>query len=162
MQSLDEWGLEQGFSPYKIPPYGLSVNQKDHSSSTPLFVLGKSPQVKDSNKLFAEENPGWKGYIEWEKYPEKKRKAAEILARWRFPPPPEFQLAPVPATNPVLQGERWVMWHKAVGGACTTMPEVSWSTVIKEKHPDMLHLLRFPYNGEPPKVARLHTFSCRS
>ena len=31
------------------------------------------------------------------------------------------------------------------------MPEESWSRVIQEKHADMLHLLEFPYNGEPPK-----------
>ena len=31
------------------------------------------------------------------------------------------------------------------------MPEESWVTVIREKHADMLHLLEFPYNGEPPK-----------
>ncbi len=152
VQSLDEWSLEQGFSPYKIPPYGLSVNQEDKSISTPPYLMNKSPQQPDSYKIFAEETPGWRGYIEWEKYPEKKRKAAAILARYRFPPPPEFQLAPVPGTNPVLEGERWVMWHKAVGGALTNIPEKSWSRVVEEKHPDMLHLLRFPYNGEPPKV----------
>ena len=155
VQSLDEWKLEQGFSPYKIPPYGLAVNQEDYSNSKPPFKFGKIAQP-DSDKIFAEETPGWKGYVEWEKYPEKKRKAAKILARYRFPPPPEFQLAPVPDTNPVLSGERWVMWHKAVGGALTRIPEESWSRVIEEKHPDMLHLLKFPYNGEPPKVASPH------
>ena len=34
---------------------------------------------------FPEEREGWKGYIEWEKYPEKKEKAAEILAQYKFP-----------------------------------------------------------------------------
>jgi sulfite oxidase len=43
------------------------------------------------------------------------------------------------------------MWHHSVGGELTTVPEDSWETVLKEKHPDMLHLLQFPYNGEPPK-----------
>ena len=128
------------------------MNQKDGSRSKTPFILNSEPQSKDGDKTFTEETPGWKGYVEWEKYPEKKRIAAEILDRYRFPPPPEFQLGPIPDTNPVLQGERWVMWHKAVGGALTSIPEESWSTVIEEKHPDMLHLLRFPYNGEPPKV----------
>ena len=32
---------------------------------------------------FEEKKPGWSGYIEWEKYPEKK--AAEILAKYDFP-----------------------------------------------------------------------------
>ena len=131
------------------------MSEKDHSHSKPLYSTN-DPQPKDSAKIFAEEISGWKGYIEWENYPEKKRKAAEILARYRFPPPPEFQLGPIPDTNPVLQGERWMMWHKAVGGALTRMPEESWARVIEEKHPDMLHLLRFPYNGEPPKVALLY------
>ena len=31
------------------------------------------------------------------------------------------------------------------------MPEESWLRVIQEKHRDMLRLLQFPYNGEPPK-----------
>jgi len=110
---------------------------------------------EDSRDLdFAEERPGWKGYVEWEKYPEKKAQGAAILASHKFPPPPEFQLAPVPDTNPVLEGVRWKMWHRAVGGALKSIPEQSWTTVIEEKHPDMLHLLQFPYNGEPPKVRR--------
>lgn len=74
------------------------------------------------------------------------------MARYTFPPPPEFQLGPIPDTNPVLEGERWKLWHRAIGGALTNVPEESWATVIREKHPDMLHLLQFPYNGEPPKV----------
>jgi hypothetical protein len=48
--------------------------------------------AEDPNVTFAEEYPGkWRGYIEWENYPEKRKKAAEILARHNFPPPPEFQ-----------------------------------------------------------------------
>ena len=35
--------------------------------------------------FFAEEREGWKGYIEWENYPEKKKQAAEVLARNKFP-----------------------------------------------------------------------------
>lgn len=33
---------------------------------------------------FPEEQEGWHGYIEWEKYPEKQAKAAEILSRYTF------------------------------------------------------------------------------
>ena len=33
----------------------------------------------DADGLFPQELPGWDGYVEWEKYPERKRKAAEIL-----------------------------------------------------------------------------------
>jgi sulfite oxidase len=43
------------------------------------------------------------------------------------------------------------MWHKAIGGPLTSVPDESWRCVLEEKHPDMLHLLQFPYNGEPPK-----------
>ena len=89
--------------------------------------------------------------MEWEDYPEKKEKAAKILESQSFPPYPEFQLGPIPGTNPVLPGTVWKMWHHAVGGELTHVPEDSWNTVLKEKHPDMLHLLQFPYNGEPPK-----------
>lgn len=90
-------------------------------------------------------------YIEWEDYPEKKAKAAKIMLANEFPPPPEFQLGPIPDSNPVLEGVRWKAWHKAIGGPLTSVPEESWLRVIQEKHPDMLHLLQFPYNGEPPK-----------
>jgi sulfite oxidase len=60
-------------------------------------------------------------------------------------------MGPIPDTNPVLPGTHWKMWHHAVGGELTSVPEDSWETVLREKHPDMLHLLQFPYNGEPPK-----------
>ena len=64
---------------------------------------------------FPEEREGWKGYIEWERYPEKKKKAAEILAKYDFPVPPEFQMKPLPDTNPVLEGVRWKYYHYALG-----------------------------------------------
>ena len=89
--------------------------------------------------------------MEWEKYPEKKAKAHKILTLQTFPPNPEFQLGPIPGTNPVLPGTHWKMWHHAIGGGLASVPEDSWETVLLEKHPEMLHLLQFPYNGEPPK-----------
>jgi sulfite oxidase len=42
-------------------------------------------QVQGELPTFDEEREGWKGYIEWERYPEKKKKAAEILAKYDFP-----------------------------------------------------------------------------
>lgn len=90
-------------------------------------------------------------YVEWEKYPEKKAAAHKILTSQTFPPNPEFQLSPIPGTNPVLPGTRWKMWHHEIGGELAQAPEDSWDLVLKEKHPDMLHLLQFPYNGEAPK-----------
>ena len=97
------------------------------------FIRNEKPG-EDPNVLFAEEYPGkWRGYIEWQNCPEKRAKAAEILARHKFPPPPEFQsaspittfhsrdremltmsrLGPIPDSNPVLEGVRWKLWHKA-------------------------------------------------
>jgi len=34
---------------------------------------------------FAEEKEGWKGYVEWERYPEKKKEAAAVLKNYQFP-----------------------------------------------------------------------------
>jgi hypothetical protein len=50
-------------------------------------------------------------YIEWEDYPEKKEKAHKILISQEFPPPPEFQLGPIPGTNPVLEGRAASLNH---------------------------------------------------
>lgn len=44
----------------------------------PFMVQGQPP-------VFEEERKGWKGYIEWERYPEKKKLAAEVLAKYDFP-----------------------------------------------------------------------------
>jgi sulfite oxidase len=120
----------------------------------PFKAPEKDPSAyKDLDRAahFAEEREGWGGYVEWERYDEKKELANKIMLTQTFPPPPEFQLGPIPDTNPVLEGVRWKLWHKAIGGRLTNVPEESWETVKKEKHPDMLHLLQFPYNGEAPK-----------
>ena len=82
-------------------------------------------------------------YVEWEKYSEKKAKVHKILTSQNFPPNPEFQLGPISGTNPVLPGTHWKMWHTAIGGELTTVAEDSWATVLREKHPEMLHLLQF-------------------
>ncbi|KAG6831227.1 hypothetical protein H0H92_012024 [Tricholoma furcatifolium] len=95
--------------------------------------------------MFAEEKPGWHGYIEWEDYPEKKAEAAKILEATEFSHPPEFQYVPLPKTNPVLIGHRWKQYHHALG--LDSIVDYSWETVKKEK-PDIIHLLDFPYNGE--------------
>lgn len=69
--------------------------------------------------------------------------------------PPEFQLEPLPKTNPVLNGERFKAYHHAMGPTLANIPDISWEYVLKEKSPDMIHLLQFPYNGEPPRVTHL-------
>ena len=42
-------------------------------------------RMKGETPHFQEEREGWKGYIEWEKYPEKKKQAEEILKNYDFP-----------------------------------------------------------------------------
>lgn len=34
------------------------------------------------------------------------------------------------------------------------MPHESWEIVKEEKADDMIHILEFPYNGEPPRVCQ--------
>lgn len=106
---------------------------------------------------FPEERRGWKGYVEWEKYPEKKQEAEKVLSHYKFPGPPEFQLVPLPKTNPVLEGVRWKQYHYAMGATLQDMPAISWKYVKQEKSSDMLHVLEFPYNGEPPRSRLVET-----
>ena len=106
---------------------------------------------------FPEERPGWGGYVEWEKYPEKAAKAAEILSQYKFPGPPEFQLVPIPDTNPILEGIRWKQYHYAMGNTLRDLPDISWKYVKAEKSEDMIHVLQFPYNGEPPRKRLVDT-----
>ncbi|GFG26092.1 sulfite oxidase, mitochondrial [Aspergillus udagawae] len=151
----DEWKIEQGMAGHKLPVL-------DQSGKDTLHIYPPLPKktmkdeeaieaVGDRDKLFAREREGWKGYVEWEKYPEKKAKANKILTSQTFNPSPDFMFGPIPDTNPVLPGDDFKDWHRALGGELTTVPDDSWRTVLREKHPDMLHLLQFPYNGEPPK-----------
>jgi len=55
-------------------------------SQDEIVLTLRDPQAKSEIKTphFADEREGWKGYIEWEKYPEKKAEAAAILARYQF------------------------------------------------------------------------------
>jgi sulfite oxidase len=43
------------------------------------------------------------------------------------------------------------MWHHAFGGELISILDYSWQTVLWEKDPDMLHLLKVPFNGDRPK-----------
>ncbi|OTA56683.1 molybdopterin binding oxidoreductase [Hypoxylon sp. EC38] len=150
-QPSDEWKLEQGLAGVELHLLD-QTRGKEVDGDIPGWEGDPTPVTKKSDyKLATDELPGWDGYVEWEDYPDKKRKAHEILISQKFPPPPEFQLGPIPGTNPVLEGVRWKLWHRAIGGRLAVVPEESWAIVLKEKSPDMLHLLQFPYNGEPPK-----------
>jgi sulfite oxidase len=44
-------------------------------------------------------------------------------------------------------------YHYAMGPTLSDIPDISWKYVLKEKSEDMLHVLQFPYNGEPPRVS---------
>jgi len=106
---------------------------------------------------FPEERPGWRGYVEWEKYPEKQAKGEAILKQYKFPGPPEFQLVPIPPRNPLLEGVRWKQYHYAMGNTLKDLPDISWKYVKAEKAADMIHVLQFPYNGEPPRSRLVET-----
>ncbi|KAI4739774.1 molybdopterin binding oxidoreductase [Aureobasidium sp. EXF-12298] len=118
---------------------------------------GKLDDFKVSGEApyYAEEREGWKGYIEWEA--QKKKHAEEILRNYKFPPPPEFQLVPLPDTNPILEGVRWKQYHYALGETLKDIPDISWKYVKQEKSEDMIHVLQFPYNGEPPRDRLVET-----
>lgn len=38
----------------------------------------------EASSYYPEEESGWHGYIEWEKYPERKKEVAEILSKYKF------------------------------------------------------------------------------
>lgn len=110
----------------------LKINvESPHISETNDLQLRPDGNLDGNDLKVEEERKGWKGYVEWERYPEKKAKAHQRFIQYKFPPPPEFQLEPVPATNPVLDGVRWKLWHKAIGGVLTDIPEESWKRVLE-------------------------------
>ena len=41
-------------------------------------------QPNHPDAYFPEEEKGWHGYVEWEKYPEKQKRAKEILSQYKF------------------------------------------------------------------------------
>lgn len=135
VQGPDEWKLEQGLEAARLGirnQSSIQVNTDAHKLNPSDSEVLAGPDIPDDPDLdVQDERPGWTGYVEWEDYPEKKAKAHQRFSRFTFPPPPEFQLEPLPATNPVLEGKRWKLWHKAIGGVLTKVPEISWETVLK-------------------------------
>ena len=43
------------------------------------------PPPDPESLLLEEEVPGWHGYVEWEKYPERKRVVKEYMKKFDFP-----------------------------------------------------------------------------
>ncbi|TRX89036.1 hypothetical protein FHL15_010055 [Xylaria flabelliformis] len=157
----NQWIVEQGIAGGEL--YLLDQTKgPDGEKGAPSSKkhADKPRERKFDDKLAKDELPGWNGYVEWEDYPEKRKAAHEILMSQEFPPPPEFQLEQIPGRNPVLEGKysleglasrKKLILNFEVGGRLTSVPDESWETVLEEKDPKMLHLLQFPYNGEPPK-----------
>ena len=46
---------------------------------------GVKLELRAARPYFEEERTGWKGFIQWEEYKDKKEKAREILAQYDFP-----------------------------------------------------------------------------
>ncbi|KAG9315976.1 Oxidoreductase, molybdopterin-binding domain-containing protein [Chiua virens] len=110
------------------------------------------------SQLFADEKPGWSGYVEWEKYLDKKAIAKEILKTHKFTPilvgiPSILLHLLIFSTSSFLSRIPILSWSDIVGKSITkplglkSIVDFSWETVQKEK-PDLIHLLDFPYNGE--------------
>lgn len=61
--------------------------KKPDTGSKPadLKLRSKDDVPAKADMNFKDELPGWHGYIEWEKYPEKKAKARELLKKYDFP-----------------------------------------------------------------------------
>jgi hypothetical protein len=51
----------------------------------PSLVLRNREDIPHPDALGFEELFGWHGYVEWEKYPEKKKRAKELMKKFNFP-----------------------------------------------------------------------------
>lgn len=56
-----------------------------------------------------------------------------------------------PGTNQALSSADFEALYAVLGGALASVADDSWEIIRREKHPDMLRHLRFPYNGAPPR-----------
>ncbi|KAF2451153.1 molybdopterin binding oxidoreductase [Karstenula rhodostoma CBS 690.94] len=101
----DEWKIEQGLSGAALPVLNMTGPETKELAPQVFGDLTKNEEaiaaVGDRDKLFTRERKGWVGFVEWENYPEKKAAAHKILTAQTFPPNPEYQLGPIPGTNPI-------------------------------------------------------------
>jgi len=52
----------------------------------PKLLVRTKEETPDPEALGLEEEiPGWHGYVEWEKYPERKKKVKEFMKKFEFP-----------------------------------------------------------------------------
>jgi len=63
-----------------------------------------------------------------------------------WPSIPEFQLNPLPSTNPILLGHRWKAYHKALGPHLTNAHEESWKIFKEEKKDNMVSRIQESYD----------------
>ncbi|KAF2806163.1 uncharacterized protein BDZ99DRAFT_490130 [Mytilinidion resinicola] len=110
--------------------------------------------IEDRRAQLPRGEGGWKRYIEWEHYPEKKKQAAAYLSQYNFPN--NSNSAPFPPPTPSSQASAGNNPTTPSARPSNTSPSISSSYVLAEKALDMLHVLQFPYNGEHPR-ARLVT-----
>ncbi|KAI0553228.1 sulfite oxidase [Xylaria curta] len=152
VQPGNQWIVEQGIAGGELYLLDQTKGRDDKGGApSPPKKADKPRERKFDDQLAKDELSGWDGYVEWEDYPDKRKAAHEILISQEFPPPPEFQLEQIPGRNPVFVGRLGIARVSYIGGRLTSIPDESWECVLQEKDSRMLHLLQFPYNGEPPK-----------
>jgi hypothetical protein len=67
------------------------------------------------------------------------RAPSQSLLSFLHPPPVfQFQLVPLPSTNPILLGNRWKEYHVSLGPTLENLPGKSWDIVQEEKDTDAM------------------------
>jgi len=60
--------------------------KRSNSILHPDLVIRSKDEIPAPESLGLEEElPGWHGYVEWEQYPERKRKVKEFMKKFDFP-----------------------------------------------------------------------------
>lgn len=73
----------------EVDTQSVSGSERKRRSSIlhPDLVIRNKDEVPDPHELELEEElDGWHGYIEWEKYPERKQKTMDFMKKFEFPP----------------------------------------------------------------------------
>jgi hypothetical protein len=83
----DDESLKSEDGPQPVNGANGTFNPMKKSSILhPSLVLRNGEDIPHPDALgFEEELPGWHGYVEWEKYPEKKKRAKELMKQFNFP-----------------------------------------------------------------------------
>jgi len=65
---------------------GVVKSKKPNTILHPSLSIRAKDDVPDPETLELEEEvPGWHGYVEWEKYPERKERVKEFMKKFEFP-----------------------------------------------------------------------------